>query len=398
MGNLLTKRARVAQQPETSRKRRKKQERNRAKLPLRYKLLCCNNKVAPLLVTTKSRSPREGSLGNEEGSLYSYSEEDIEIQGDSGCRSEDSLRRANFTGLPGDRPPLPGIGETIEKVLIKRSTKCDTYGRPQSVCYDVDFFNSQGSDRPASRMSLKSVQMAQRLPKRLNPITIEEILNKQTEAAQRKQAFMETKATKIRKQPAISKEMLQKLEIEKQRLLKERLQLKEREAMERKLRIKEVKEEGMEKMKSRLAKVRSTNEEQQRQRLDSVKRKVAVKMETAKEIKQRRKQEQLRRYTAQKIRHHKALIKKLAVEGEREDTFKERITREKFGNDSPASLIKGLNFRARLREDQIEQLEIEVEQFELEEEKNGWYDDDDEKIETYDSEPEEPADSWFVDW
>ena len=182
MGNLLTKRARVAPQPEISRKRLKKQQRNRQKMPLRYKLLCCNNKVAPIPVKAKASSSSKGSLGNEDGSLYSYSEEDIDIQGDSGCRSEDSLRRTNFdrglAALPRDRPALPGIGETTEKVLIKRSSKCDIHGRPQSVCYDVDFFNNEGGDRPASRMSLKSVQMAQRLPKRLNPITLEDICNK----------------------------------------------------------------------------------------------------------------------------------------------------------------------------------------------------------------------------
>ena len=182
MGNLLTKTARVPPQPETSRKRSKKRQQHRPKLPLRYKLLCCNNKVAPLLVTSKASSLSEGSLGNEDGSIYTYSEEDLEIQDDSGCRSDDFFGRGNFDRglavLPGDRPPLPGIGQTTEKVLIKRSTKCDIYGRPQSVCYDVDFFKNQGDDRPVSRMSLKSVQMAQRLPKRLKPITLEEILNK----------------------------------------------------------------------------------------------------------------------------------------------------------------------------------------------------------------------------
>ena len=182
MGNLLTKTARVAPEPETRGKRSKRRQQNRPKVPLRYKLLCCNNKVAPLLVTTKAASLSEESLGNEEASIYTYSEEEFEIQGDSGCRSQDSLGRNNFDRgfavLPGDRPPLPSIGQTTEKVLIKRSAKCDMYGRPQSVCYDVDFFTNQGGDRPVSRMSLKSVQMAQRLPKRLNPITLEEILNK----------------------------------------------------------------------------------------------------------------------------------------------------------------------------------------------------------------------------
>ena len=179
MGNLLTKTARVPPQPETSRKRWKKRQQSRPKLPLRYKLLCCNNKVAPLLVTSKASSLSEGSLGNEDGSLYSYSEEDVEIYGNGDCRSHDSFRNDNRRKeLPGDRTPLPGIGETVENVLIRRATKCDMYGRPQSVCYDVDFFKNQGGDRPASRMSLKSMQMAQRLPKRLNPITLEEIYNK----------------------------------------------------------------------------------------------------------------------------------------------------------------------------------------------------------------------------
>ena len=172
---------------------------------------------------------------------------------------------------------------------------------------------------------------------------------------------MEIKATKIRKQPAISKEMLQKLEAEKQRLLKERLQLKQREAMERKQRINEVKEEAMMKMKAQLAKVKLAQEEQEERRLDALKRKVEKKMENAKELKAEIKLEQIKKNTARKIKHHKALIKKLAAEGKREDTFKTRITKEKFGDDNPESLINGLEFRARLREDEIERLEIEVE-------------------------------------
>ena len=177
MGNLLTKTARVAPEQETNRKRSKRRQQSRPKVPLRYKLLCCNNKVAPLPVTSKVSSLSEGSLGNEDGSFYSYSEEDVEIHGNGDCRSQDSIRNKRAE-LPGDRTPLPGIGETVENVLIRRATKCDMYGRPKSVCYDVDFFKNQGGDRPASRMSLKSMQMAQRVPKRLNPITLEEIYNK----------------------------------------------------------------------------------------------------------------------------------------------------------------------------------------------------------------------------
>ena len=172
---------------------------------------------------------------------------------------------------------------------------------------------------------------------------------------------METKATKIRKQPAISKEMLQKLEVEKQRLLNERLQLKQKEAMERKQRIKEFKDEAMMKMKAHMAKVKIAQEEQERRRLETLKRRVEKKMENAKEIKAEIKLEQLKKNTARKIKHHKALIKKLEAEGKREVTFKKRITKEKFGDDNPASLINGLEFRARLREDEIERLEIEVE-------------------------------------
>ena len=176
---------------------------------------------------------------------------------------------------------------------------------------------------------------------------------------------METKATKIRKQPAISKEMLQKLEVEKQRLLKERLQLKEREVMERKQRIKEVREEGIEKMKSRIAKAKQTLQKQQRQRLDSVKQKVEMRMNKSKIRKKDMKTAQAMNTSMRKIQRNRVRIKKLVTIGEREEIFKSSITRENFGYDSYASLMKGLTFKAKLQKEETKRLESEIDKASL---------------------------------
>ena len=116
---------------------------------LRERLLCIDNRIAPMAASlSRQCSTRAVNSADIEDSCTSSS-------------SEYSVHRLEgHHVLPGDRTPLPDIGEGEKLHVHRKKTRRNQVGRVSSVAYNVDFMQ-----RPTSSYMVRTTRP---IPTRLN--------------------------------------------------------------------------------------------------------------------------------------------------------------------------------------------------------------------------------------
>ena len=127
---------------------------------------------------------------------------------------------------------------------------------------------------------------------------------------------MRGRSERIRQRAALSREMLQRLEGEKQRLLREKIDEKERKATEKKEKLKRRKERKAARRSRQTERAKTTAAERERQNCENAEEVLRAKMRAAEEKKAAVMQAQERKLNAHRFRQIQAKLKMIDEVGE----------------------------------------------------------------------------------
>ena len=150
-----------------------------------------------------------------------------------------------------------------------------------------------------------------------------------SQAIGRKDVFLRHRTQRLRQRSIVSKEMLQRLEAEKQRLLQEKIEGKERTTADKKERLGRKKQRRAANQTRRAEKARSNAVERKRQNCSNTEEKLKAKIKSAEENKKEVMRMQERRLNLHRYKQIKAKLKKMEEE-DRMSTFQKGSDNNSF--------------------------------------------------------------------
>eukprot|EP00795_Rhopilema_esculentum_P002117 gene2117-17701_t len=274
MGNLFSKSNKVS----PLNVRHKESEMNTNSRPTKkwYRSLLCyyKNAVAATTSLAQDVAPKNSNRklvgGNELNN-----ESDLLIEG---CHDDDVNSSAELVLIEPKkfesssaklRLPVDEEFEEWRAVRSKTVVKRNEVGRARSIAFNIELLEVDMLNRPQSSLSMdqqasRPRMLASRLPE-LSTVTKEEIERKLSQAVERRDALLRDRSERIRERSALSKEMLGRLEAEKQRLLKEKIEEKERKAVDKKERLKRRKERKAARQTRRTERAKANAAEKEKQ-------------------------------------------------------------------------------------------------------------------------------------